>query len=322
MIRICLAILSNHPYSEGALLEAVVTLAAVSYSPEHANRLQILTGSREHPWLLQNVRNPALFATWFEDIPSDCHKQLISLLFLVIHVLIWRGSYPLAVQYLTVVTAKGSLTLYTSALTAVAPYMDDDILSIIIRMIVASQTQELTLIFNDFMDNGGHNFLEELLREYDLQLGASETPDPNFYAIVFVLSKNVLSGTIKRLKNVVPGLKNPLLRLAARAVARQDLPDSSGLPMGSFYDHRVHNMVAALSLLRYTQGTVSRFTDFALLESFLESRELCISSVALEYYMKTAISYLTPQPHLIASLQLSLLRSTSHCRTTRCGWGG
>ena len=64
--------------------------------------------------------------------------------------------------------------------------------------------------------------------------------------------------------------------------------------MGSFYDHRVHNMIAALSLLRYTAENVSHYTELLLLESFLESRELPISSVALEYYMKTAISYPGP----------------------------
>jgi hypothetical protein len=244
--------------------------------------------------LLRNIRNPVLFANWFEDVPSDYHKQLISLLFLVIHVLIWRGSYPLAVQYLNVITAKGDLPLYTSALTAVAPAMIDYTLSAIISMLVAPQAQELTPIIRDFMENGEHDFLEELLREYDLQLGPSETPDPNFSAIVFVLSKDVLSGTIERLKNVVPGLKNPLLRLAARVVARQVIPDHPGLPMRSFCDHRVHNMIAALSLLRYTQETISQYAEFVLLESFLESRELCISSVALEYYMKTTISYPGP----------------------------
>jgi hypothetical protein len=165
--------------------------------------------------------------------------------------------------------------------------MGDSTLSAISRMLVAPQTQDLTRIIHDSMNNIGHSFLEELLREYDLQLEASEAPDPNFSAIVFVLSKYVLSGTIER-------LNSPLLRLVARVVTRQDIPDSSGLPMGLFYDHRVHNMIAALSLLRYTQGTVSQYTEFVLLESFLESRELSISSVALEYYMKTAISYPSP----------------------------
>jgi len=89
-------------------------------------------------------------------------------------------------------------------------------------------------------------------------------------------------------------LKNPWSRLAARVVARLDIPDGSDLPMVPFGDHRVHNMIAALSLLRYTQGTVHQYTEFLFLGSFLESREISISSVALEYYMKTTISYPDP----------------------------
>jgi hypothetical protein len=294
LIEICLAILSNDLYPVAALLEAVVTLAALSCSSEHANRRHILSGSREYPWLLQNLRNPALFANWFEDIPSDYHKQLTSLLFLVIHALIWEGSYPLAVQYLTVITAKGDLPLCTSALTAIAPSMQSSRLFAIIRMLVAPQTQDLTPMMRYSMLYGGRDFQEELLGNYDLQLGASETPDPNFFAIVFVLSKDVSSDTIEELKNVILRLKNPWLRLAARVVARLDIPDHSGLPMGSFYDHRVHNMIAALSLLRYTRETVSQYTELVLLESFLESRELPISSAALEYYMNTTVSYPGP----------------------------
>jgi len=294
LIGICLAVLSNDSYPDASFLEAVVTLAAVSCSPEHANRLQILTSSREHPWLLRNIRNPALFTNWFEDIPSDHHKQLICLLFLVTQALIWRESYSLAAQYITVITAKGDLPLYSSALTAIATAMAENITSGIIRMLVAPQTQDLTRIIRYSMDYGERFFQEELLENYDLQLGASEIPDPNFLAIVFMLSKHVPSDTIEGLRNVVPKLKNPWLRLAARVVARLDIPDGSDLSMGSFYDHRVHNMIAALSLLRYTQGKVSQYTEFVLLESFLDSRELCITSVALEYYMKTTISYPAP----------------------------
>ena len=124
LIEICLAILSNQTaYSDDdvlfymlfldntdiMLLEAVVTLAAMScsHSYTNANRLHILTRSRENPWLFLNARNPALFANWFEDVPSDYHKQLISLLFLVTYAFIRRRSYPLAVQYFTVITSNG-----------------------------------------------------------------------------------------------------------------------------------------------------------------------------------------------------------------------
>jgi len=309
VIGICLATLSNYApkwtgqtYLDVELLEAVVTLAIVSCSPGQANRLRILTSSREQPWLLRNLRNPALLANWFEDIPSDYHEQFISLLFLVIHVLIWQFSYRLAVQYLTLITSKGDLPLYTSALTAIAPVVigdnisGDNRLSAISRMLVAPETQDLAPKLHYSMDFNVRErlFQEELLKDYDLQLGASETPDPNFLAIVFMLSKHVPSATIEALKDVNLELKSPWLRLAAKVVARQDIPDGSDLLMGSFHDHRVHNMIAALSLLRYTQGTVTQYAEFVLLESFLESRELSISSVALEYYMKTAISYPAP----------------------------
>jgi len=294
LIRICLVILSNHPYLGNTSLETVVTLAAVSCSPEYVNRLHTLTSTREYPWLHRNTRNPALFANWFEDIPSDYHKQFISLLFLVISHLMHQDSYPLAAQYLTVITSKGNLPLYTSALTAIAPYMGDRLLAAMIRMLVSPQTQDLIPVMRYAIEDGERFSQEELLENYDLQLGASEIPDPNFLVIMFMLSKYVPSDTMEALKDVNLELKNPWLRLAARVVARQDIPDSSVLPLVSSYDHRVRNMIAALSLSRYSQGAVSQYTEFVLLESFLESRELSISSVALEYYMKTAISYPGP----------------------------
>ncbi len=301
LIGICLATLLNHApewdddyTTDIVILEAVVTLAAMSCSLDDVNRLDILIRSREHSYLFLNARNPALFANWFEDIPSDYHKQFISLLFLVVYAFICRGSYHLAVQYFTVTTAKGGLSLYTSALTAIAPAMGNSGLSAIGRMIVAPQTQELTRVIRDSTRYGAHTFLEEMLKNYDLQLGASENPDPNFLAILFMLSKHVHSGKLEELKNVNLELKNPWSRLAARVVARLDIPDGSGLPMGSFGDHRVHNMIAALSLLRYTQGTVHQYTEFLFLGSFLKSREISISSVALEYYMKTTMSYPDP----------------------------
>jgi hypothetical protein len=301
LIGICLAILSNHAPQwddkrahDPFLLEVVITLAAMSCSPKRADRLHILTSSREYPWLLQNIRNPALFSNWFENTPSDYHQQLISLLFLVIYALICRRSYALAVHYLTIITAKGDLPLYTFSLTAIASGMRDNRLSAISRMLVVSRRQELTPEICYSMVNREPVFPEELLQNYDLQLGASENPDPNLLAIVFMLSKTVPSDTMEGLKSVNLELENPWLRLAASVVARLDIPDGSGLPIRSFYDHRVHNMIAALSLLRYSQGMVTQYTEFLLLESFLELRELPISSTALGYYMKTAISYPGP----------------------------
>jgi len=77
-------------------------------------------------------------------------------------------------------------------------------------------------------------------------------------------------------------------------VAQLDISDGSDVPMGVFHDHRVQNVIAALALLRYTQGKVTQYTESLLLASFLESQELAISSVALEYYMRTLISYPDP----------------------------
>jgi len=303
MIEICLAILSNHTsewaenhfYYDMKLLEAVVTLAAMSCSL-HPNRLRsrISTNRHDLPSFFQNAQNPALFTNWFEDTPSNYHKQLISLLLLVVSYFISQESYLLAVQYLNVITAKGDLPLYASALTAIAPVMGRFALSTISRMLVAPQTQELTPIILRSTMYDDRTFRDGLLENYDLQLGANENPDPNFLAIVFILAEDVSPYAIEGLENVILDLKNPWLRLAARVVARLGIPDGSGLPMGSFYDHRLHNMIAALSLLRYTQRMVTEYTESRLLESFLESQELSISSVALEYYMKTTILYPGP----------------------------
>ena len=308
LIGICLATLPDYflawddpLHHEVEFLEAVVTLAAISCPPENADRQHILTRSREYPWLLLNLRDPTLFANWFEDTPSNYHKQLVSLLFWVVYALIRRESYPLAVQYFTVITAKGDLPLHASALTAIAPAIRNSALGAIGKMLVAPQTQDLTRIIHYSMCLGGHASLEEMLENYDLQLGASQNPDPNLLAILFILSKHIPPGSLEKLKNVNLELQNPWLRLAARVVARLDISDESGLPMGSFYDHRVHNMIAALSLLRYTRGTVTQYTEFHLLGSFLESREPSISSVALEYFLKTTISHPNPSapPHCL-----------------------
>ena len=77
-------------------------------------------------------------------------------------------------------------------------------------------------------------------------------------------------------------------------VAQLDILDGSGLLIGLSHDDRVYNMIAALSLLRYIQGKVTQYTESLLLGSFLESQEFSISSVVLEYYMKTIISYSDP----------------------------
>jgi hypothetical protein len=297
-VEICLPVLLDQAskwgdisYPNIVLLEAVVTLAAVSCSPDKANRRKILTNSRQGLRHRMNMRNPNLIITLLERAPSDHHKKLMSLLFLVVYALIKTYEYSLAVQYFTLITAKGDLHLYTSALTAIAPSINDRGLSAIGRVLVAPRTQQLIEIIDDPMAYAGRTVQEALLKDYDHQLGASENPDPNILAVLLMLSKHLSSDTIEQLQNLNLELKSPWLRLAARVVAQLDIPDTSGLPIGLFDDDRVYNMIAALSLLRYTGGRVTQYTESLLLASFLESREPAISSVALEYYMETTISY-------------------------------
>jgi hypothetical protein len=305
-IEICLPVLMNEAsrwggdsYPNIALLGAVVTLAAISCCPDEANQLKTLANSHRCELSLLNIRNHKFISTLFEHTPSNYHRQLTSLLFLVVYALIYMeyhlpGSYPRAVHYFTIITAKGDLTLYTSALTAIAPVMRDPGLSAIGRMLVAPQTQELKSIIDDSMVYQDCTVQEELLNGYDHRLGASDNPDPNIFAILLILSKHLPSDTIEDLQHLNLELKNYWLRLAARVVAQLGIPDGCGLPVGLFHDHRIQNMMAALSLLRYTDKRVTQYTESLLLASFLESREPAISSVALEYYMKTIISYSDP----------------------------
>ena len=315
LIGICLAILSNDApkwdhtnLPDIVLLEAVVTLAALSCSPDKPNPPNVLISSREHPWLLSNFRNPTLV---FEGTLSDYHEQLISLLFLVLYALIYRESYPFAVHYFTFIKKKGDLplatsalatstlatstlvtsTLTTSALTTVAPYMRYEGLLIITRMLVAPDSQELLSIIRDSMSHEGNPVQSVLLEDYDNRLDAGSNPDPNIFAILLILSKHLRPATVSLLGglNLHLVLKNPWLRLAAGVIAQLNIPEGPGVPTGSFNDDRVHNMIAAL-FLRYTQGKVTKTTNLPLLGSFLKSREVAISSVALKCYMEVMIS--------------------------------
>jgi len=292
-IEVCLAILMGRATKwdfvmphDIELVEAVVTLVAISCAPIEADRRNILSSSRDHPWLRLNIRNTNLIGTLYEGTPPEDHKQLTSLLFLVVYAFIMRGSYALAVQYFTVITEKGDLPLYASALTAIAPSMTGKFLSAFGWALVALPT-EVT-------DDREYHILKGLFNSYDERLGASENPDPNIFAILLMHSKQYPSYTRALLQEGDIELKNPWLSLAARVAAQLGVPDGPGLPMGLLYDHRVRNMIAALSLLRYARGSVTHYTESFLLASFLQSRELSISSVALEYYMKTTISYSDP----------------------------
>ena len=300
-IGICLPILMDHAskWPQGTppdivLLEAVVTLSAISCSPDRATRLNILSNSRDHPWLLLNIRNTNLISTLYEGTHSNDHKQLTSLLFLIVCALMYRESYDLAVQYFTIITAKGDLPLNASALTAIAPAITDIGLSAIGRMLVAPHTRGLTPISPRYQSFHEATALEEMFNNYDGQLRTDENPDPNIFAILLMLSKHASSYVRRRMQNQEIDLKNSWLSLAARVVARLDIPGGSGFPKELFYDQRVHNMIAALSLLPCTQGDITQYTQPILLASFLRSQEMYISSVALEYYMRTTMSYYDP----------------------------
>jgi len=291
-IEMCLAILMGHATKwdrksppDIVLLEAVITLAAISRAPVRTRR-NILSSSRDRPWLLLNIRNTNLISTLYEGSPPEDHKQLTSLLFLVVYAFIMRDSYALAIQYFTIITAKGDLPLYASALIAIAPSMTGHVLSAFGWALVALPTKVI--------DDREYYILKGLFNSYDERLGASENPDPNILAILLMLSKQYPSYTRALLQKGDIELKNPWLSLAARVAAQLGVPDGPGLPMGLLYDHRVRNMIAALSLLQYARGSVTHYTESFLLASFLQSRELSISSIALEYYMKTTISYSDP----------------------------
>jgi hypothetical protein len=285
-IEICLAMLwdqvpkwgyGTDPRPDVIVLETVVTLAAISLSTDRTYQEEILTNSHQHPWLLLNLRSPALISKLLENAPSSCHKQLASLLFLVAYALMHRRSEVLASQYITLIATKVKVPIYTSALASIAPAIGKHELSVIVEMLVGLGTN-------------GYRRLSAVLTQCDLQLGGSSNLDPSFLAILLLLSKSQHLWTSKEL----PHLENPSLRLAARVMMGLAIHDGPDIAIRSFSGHRVHNMVAALSLLRYAIGTVTQYTESLLLASFLESREPSISSLALEYYLRTIISY--PEP--------------------------
>ena len=243
-IGICLAMLMNHATKWGysnppgiVLLNAVVTLAAISCSPGRANRLNILSHSRGYPWMHLNIRNSNHIPTLYEGTPSDNPRQLTSLLFLIVYSLICQESEDLAVRYFTIITAKRDLPFYASALTAIAPAMTDPGLSMMGKMLVAPQTREVEPLFDNLIYYDPATNLEQMFNDYDKQLGASNNPDPKLLAILLMLSKHMHSKEIEQLQNLGLELRNPWLSLAARVIAQRDIPDGFGLPIGFSYDH-------------------------------------------------------------------------------------
>jgi len=152
-IGICLGILSCQAPKwsvetgpDPALLEAVVAFAAVYCSSDRTYRREILKNSHEYSSLLLNLRNPELIRNMIEHSPDSCHKQLISLLFLVLHALMRLGTARLVTRQFEIITAKGDFRVYFPALAAIGPAIGDIGLSTIGRMLVAPWAQWSTIL--------------------------------------------------------------------------------------------------------------------------------------------------------------------------------
>ena len=282
------------------LIEAVVTLAAISCSSNETYQRETLTNSLQHPWLLLNLRNPELISRMIENVNQSSRKELISLLFLVVYGLFLRGSKALVAQYLAIITAKSDFPLCASALAVITQALGDDAFFAIGRSLLAPQTQFLTPEVNGSMSDSQQIGLSHhsLFHNFDLQLGAGQFPDPESLAILLLLSKNLDPHVEQQLQGTDLKLRNPWLQLVANVIARLDIPDESGMDFKPFHDHRVYNMIAALSLSRYSERKVVHSTarESLLLASFLPSREFIISSLALHHYLETVTSYSSPLP--------------------------
>jgi len=186
LIEICVAILSNRALEcDMVFLKAVVTLATMSRSlrpiwPRSP------TATSLQPFFLDAAEKLDMLTDWVEDTPSDYHKHLISLLFLLSSAFKYKNSNLLAARYLNIITAKGDLPLCTSALTAIAPAMQDNMLSVISRVLLLPHAHELTL----------HSAIIQarifLARPetFGFQLRANENPGPSLLDILFMLRNN------------------------------------------------------------------------------------------------------------------------------------
>ena len=282
------------------LIEAVVTLAAISCSSNETYQRKTLANSHHHPWLLLNLRNPELIDRVIENMDHNSREELISLLFLVLYGLLLRGSKALAVRYLAIITAKCDFASCASALTVIAPALGNDAFFAIGRSLMARQTQFLTPEVDVSMSDPPRIGLNHhgLLDSYDLLLGVDRLPDPGILAILLLLSKDLGPSVKQRLQGTDLELRNPWLQLVANVIAQRVIPDESGMDYKPFPDDKVHNMIAALTLSRYSEGEIIHSTarESLLLASFLPSREFAISSLALHHYLQTVISYSNPPP--------------------------
>ena len=277
------------------LLEAVVTLSAISSSSNETYQMKTLTNSHQYPWLLFNLRNPALLKKMIDEIDDSWREELISLLFLVIYALTLRGSTFLAEQYLAIITANADFALCASALTDIAPALGDDGFSAIGRLLLAPQVHFSTPAACYSMSNNMADLPQlsrspqDLFSNYDCQLGTSEFPDSRIAAILLLLSKDW--GFEPRWRTLHPDieLKNAWLQCAADVILPRSLPDGPHMDMWTFHDHRVQNMLAALSLLQHVNGNDDYHLPRGIISSplFLESSEPTICCIVLCFYLDT-----------------------------------
>ena len=314
--KICLAILL-HQVPEWnrrtppniMLLEAVVTFTTISCSSNETYQIKTLTNSHQHPWLLLNIQNSEAVSRMTDEIGNSC-EELISLLFLVIYALTLRRSKALAEQHLDMITAKADFPCCASALAAIAPALGDDGFRVFGKLLLSPQRQFFIPPAGGFMSNNMANPLQlrrghqDLFHSYDLQIGANKFPDPKIAAILLLLSKDLSRKVRRQLQSLDLNLRNPWLQLAAYMIANHCILDSSCMDIRTYPDHRVYNMLRALSLPWYLAGggIISRAWDkHHILNSFLGSMEPIISYPVLYSCM------------LSSNKNVLWLSSDSHC---------
>ena len=270
--QICLAILSHQVPSwylgapSTLLLDAVVSLAAISCSSNEAYQMQTLTNCDQYPWLFLNLRNTNLIRRMIEEIDDSLREELISLLFLVTHALIRQDSGPLAERYIRVIAARVDFAFCASALAAIASRMRDDGLPEITDLLVVARTEFLTSPAGGYISD-----FPEQFTEYGLLLKASESSDPKIAAILLLLSNSM------RIKG-----SHLFSRTLGNVATSHDSQNGK-----MCHDHRVHNMFGALSLLLCPHGdTIYQIHgQFPFLISFLEASDPAISCPVLYHYM-------------------------------------
>ena len=293
--RICLAVLLHQVpnWNETTppsviLIEAVVTLVAISCSSNERYQVKTLTNSRQYPWLLLNLRNPAHLRRMGDEIDGHWHAEVISILFLVIYALTLKGSKTLADQYFAIITAKADFTSCISALTTIALALGDNGLRAIGKLLMNPYITFSTPLASGSMSSDMSD--SPHLRHSHF--------DPKIAAVLLLLSKD---SRWSELVHYSPDwlrlrlLRDPWTKFAMNKIARLSNFDGPRVhDMWSFHDHRVHSMSAAFFLLQYVSEedkySIPRGNDF--LPSFFESREPIICCAALYF----SISFVPSPP--------------------------